>query len=128
MPSASNITVKNAALADIVFSNVQGAAGTSPATYYARTMGTAPAFQPKLAVSSRSLPNQGREVKLTFAVPVTQVVEGVEKVIDTEFYELKKVGPGRVPANVQNDAVVLLANLLDAAQIKDAFKEGYAPN
>lgn len=129
MPQASTFTIKDAALADVVYTNVQGAAGSFPAVYYAKAKGTAAAFQPKISISSKGLANQGREVKLTFQVPVTALDDnGVEKVVDTEFYEIKKVGPGRIPATVQADGIAYMANMLDIAQVKEAFRDGYAPN
>lgn len=129
MPQAQNFTIKDSANADVVFTCVQPASGSNPAVYYARGKGTASAFQPKIQVSSRGLAQQGREVKLTLQLPKTAVDgNGVERVIGTEFYELKKVGPGLIPALEQADAAAYLSNALDVAQIREAFRDGYAPS
>lgn len=129
MPTASNITINDSAAVAVVFTNVTGASGALPAVYYAKTKGTAAAFQPKLSISSKGMANSGREVKMTLALPVTVIDEnGIEKVLDTEFYEIRKVGPGRIPALQQADAAAYVANALDVAQIREAFRDGFAPS
>lgn len=124
---ATNFTIKNAANADTVFTAVASAAGNLPSVWYVRSMGTAPAFQPKLQLSTKGRPNQGRDVEMTFAVPVTATApDGTVKVVDTDFYKVTKVAPGRIPATVQTDSSTLLANILDVPQIRDAFATGFA--
>ncbi|DAD52345.1 coat protein [ssRNA phage SRR5208570_4] len=128
MPTASNITIKDGANADTIFTNVQPAGGNLPAVYLGKTKGTTAASQPKLSISSKGK-NTGREVVMTFAIPYAVVgTDGIERVVDTEFYEVRKVGPARIPASLQADGVAYVATSLTATQIKEAFRDGYAPN
>lgn len=124
---ATNFTIKDSANADVLFTAVASAAGNNPSVWYAKARGTAPAFQPKFQLSSTPRSGQGRDVKLTFALPVTATDDqGRETVVDSEFYEVRKVGPGRIPALQQADAAAFVANALAVTQIREAFRDGYA--
>lgn len=123
---ANNLTIKDSANADVLFTAVQSAAGTAPSVWLAKAKGKAPAFQPKIQMSSQGRAGSGRDVKLTLAVPVTVTDDnGVERVLDTEFYEVRKVGPGRIPATTQADAAAYLAGALANAEIRAGFRDGY---
>lgn len=124
---AENFTIKDSAGADVLFTAVASAAGNTPSVWYAKSRGSAAAFQPKIQLSSNGRSGNGRDVKMTIAVPVTVTDDnGVERVVDTEFYEIRKVGPGRIPARTQADAAAFVANAMDVAEVRNAFRDGYA--
>lgn len=123
---SNNFTVKDSANADVLFTAVASAAGPQPSVWFAKAKGSAPAFQPKIQLSSSGRPGNGRNVKMTLAVPVTVTdPTGALRVLDTEFYEIRKVGPGRIPALQQADAVAYLANALDVPEVRNAFRDGF---
>lgn len=130
MPTASNFTVKDGATtpADTLFTNIQPAGGNLPATYLAKTKGPSVSSQPKLAISSTGT-TKARETKTTVRTPYWVTgVDGVTKVIDSVFTEIRTVCPDTVPDSIRADHVAYVANSLDIAQIKEAVKDGYAPS
>lgn len=130
MPIASNFTIKDGAStpADTVFTNVTRSGGSLPATYYARSKGTAQAHQPVLRVSSRGV-QKGRETKTTIAVPFSVLgADGVTRVVDTAHATLVVTLPDAVPSAARSDLRAYLANSLDITQFVETNTEGFAPN
>lgn len=128
MPTAANFTIQDGAAANVVFTNVQPAGGSLPAVFLAKTKGASAASQPKVSISSKGR-NGGRDVVMTITVPYAVTgTDGIERVVDTEFYEIRKVGPARIPAALQADGIAYAKNSLAVTQILEAFRDGYAPN
>lgn len=130
MSQASNFTIKNGAATpvDVLFTNLQPAGGNLPAVYQARSTGNTVASQAKIMVSSTGTAKT-REVRRTIRTPYSVVgVDGVTKVVDSCFTEIRTVLPETVPDDVRANHQAFVANSCDVPQIQDADKNGYAPN
>lgn len=130
MPTASTFTIKDGAStpADVVFTNIQPAGGNLPSTYLAKAKGPMVIAQPKIAISS-SGNTKTRETKITVKTPFWVTgVDGVTRVQDSVFTEIRFVIPDTVPDAVRADHAAYVANSLDVAQVRESMRDGYAPN
>jgi hypothetical protein len=125
----SNITAKNAAAADVVFTAVAGAAGNSPAIWRALTLGTVSVAQAILSLVGRESNGSkpGRRVELTLEVPYTVVdPNGVITTIAKMPFIVQATRPANMPDAAVNDAVAYFASIIPNAQVVAAFKSGFA--
>lgn len=130
MPTASTFAVNDGAATPTAttFTLFQPAGGNLPATYVAKTKGPSVSAQPKLAVSSTGT-SKTRESRLTVRTPYWVTgTDGVTKVIDSAFTEIRTVLPDSVPDAVRADHAAYLANFLAVPQIRDTIRDGFAPN
>lgn len=129
MPIATNLTIndgQNTPVA-VVFTNIQPAGGNLPAVYLAKTKGPSVLAQPKIAISS-SGNAKSRETRVTVRTPYWVTgTDGVTKVQDSVFTEVRTVLPDTIPDAVRADHVAYVQNLLAQAQVKEAMRDGYAP-
>lgn len=129
MPIAANFTVNDGASTPVatLFTNIQPAGGNLPAVYVAKTKGPSVVAQPKIAVSSTGSA-KAREVRMTIRTPFWVTgTDGVTKVQDSVFSEIRTVLPDTVPDAVRADHMAYVANSCDIAQVKEALTTGYAP-
>lgn len=130
MPQASNLTINDGAVtpAAVVFTNIQPAGGNLPAVYLAKTKGPNVGAQPKIAISSTGSA-KSREVRQTIRTPYWVTGgDGVTKVLDSVFTEIRTVIPDSVPDAVRADHVAYAQNSLGVAQVKESMRDGYAPS
>lgn len=130
MPQASNVTVKDGATtpADTLFTMIQPSGGNLPATYVAKSKGPSMSAVPKVMISATGTAKT-RETKLTFRTPFWVTgTDGVTKVIDSAFTEVKTVLPESVPDAVRKDHQAYVANFLDNVQVQETMRDGYAPS
>ena len=130
MSQAANFTIKDGAStpADVLFTNVQPAGGSLPATYYARSRGPMTASQPVIRTSSKGMQGK-REVLHTVSVPYAVTgTDGVTKVVGSAFAEVRVVLPDTVPDTVRADLRAFVANSCNSPQFVESMTTGYAPN
>lgn len=128
MPNASNFTIKDGTIADVVFTNLQPAGGNLPAVYQAKAKGPVVAAQPKISVSSSGTAKT-RETRTTIRTPYAVTgADGTVKIVDSCFTEIRTVMPETIPDAVRLDHQAYVANSLDVPQMKDTQINGYAPN
>lgn len=132
MPAMANITVKkNDGVTDQIWTSVQASGGDkSPAIWRNLSVGSAPAYNPELRMTSR--PNQDgtvRRVEWIMTWPQTAVgTDGV-----TRKLNIFNLSPGGavVPqgmANVDlNEASAQGANLVASPLFKSCLSSGFAP-
>lgn len=130
MSQAANFTISDGTSPTpvaTVFTNVQPASGSIPATYIARAKGVSTASQPVIAISSKTK-NKAREVVRTIKTPYAVLgVDGVTRVVDNCFTQITTVLPDSCPTSVRLDHQAYVANSSDTAQIKESETDGYAP-
>lgn len=129
MPTASNMSILDGQTTPVVtvFTMIQPAGSSTPATYVAKAKGPAVNAQPKIAISS-SGNQKSRETRTTVRTPYYVTgTDGVPKVVDSAFTEIRTVMPDTVPDAVRNDHLAYVANSLDQAQVKESMRDGYAP-
>lgn len=130
MPIASNVTINDGATTPVatLFTMIQPSGGNLPATYVAKTKGPSMSSQPKVQISASGT-TKTRESKITVKTPYWVTgADGVTKVIDSAFTEVRSVMPDSVPDAIRKDHRAYLANLLDQAQVQETVQDGYAPS
>lgn len=129
MPSMANITVQNAAAANVIYvAKVPSAGDRSPAKWTQDAMNLVPGFRGKFDVVTRENGNQnGRIIEGNFSYPVTATVNGVETLLGTIPLRFSGTLPTTLDSTKVNDAFVQFGNLLASALIRSVASEGYAP-
>lgn len=131
MPSMANITVKkNDGTTDVTYTGQTGASGDSlPAVWKNQSVGTAPAHQPELRISSRDAQRGARRsVRSTYVYPqiATDTTTSITSVVDKARAATEFDFPKGMSQTDINEAVSQYANLLVSTLVKDQFKTGYA--
>lgn len=130
MPNMANITVKNAAGADVVYSGVVPSAGDrSPARWTAIAASGIAGHRPTLSVLTRdNAKKDGRVFEGSFRFPVVASgTDGLPKVMATVPFQVHGTLPTNVDAASVNDAFVQFSALLASSLIRQAANDGYAP-
>lgn len=129
MPSMANITVKNAANADVIYvAKVPSAGDRSPARWTADAASAIIGHRPTLELTTRTNgSNNGRICDWNFVYPITATVEGVTSVLARVPFKGSFTMPTNVDSAQAADAFVQLGNLLVSTLMRAAASEGYAP-
>lgn len=131
MPAMGNITVLNAAGANVVYNASTPSAGdTVPAVWTADAAAAQIGFRPKLSVSTRNnAKGTARVFRGTFKFPITgtDTTTGQPFLIATVPFEISGTLPTNADAATVNDAFVQLTNLLASTLIRSVAGSGYAP-
>lgn len=129
MPSMANITVKNAANADVVYvAAVPSAGDKNPATWRANALSALIALRPTFSVATRDNQRQnGRVLDASFRFPIWDTVNGVPTLLATVPFSLTGTLPTNVDSDDVADAFTQLGNLIASALIRSVALEGYAP-
>lgn len=132
MPSMANITVKKAdGTTDQIWTAVQASGGDkSPAIWRNLTVGSAPAYNPELRMTSR--PNQDgtvRRIDVVMTWPQTAVgTDGVTRKLNVfSFTPSGVVVPQGMDSTNLGEAAAQSSNLLASALIKSCLSSGFAP-
>lgn len=129
MASIANITVKNAANADVIYVAKVGSAGdNSPAQWRCDAASAVSGNRPQFSLTTRS--NAGRTVRHmrhSLVFPIIETIGGVETVVGTVRWSgdltiLQNVSDAKV-----EDAVTQGGNLLVSTLFRASAKDGYAP-
>lgn len=129
MPNMANITVKNAAGTDVVYSAATASAGDkSPARWTANTLSAIPAFRPTITMLTRdSGSGPARLMDINGMFPHLRTVGGVEGIANRTLIKGQFVLPTDVAAADVLDAFTQLGNLVVSQLFRDAASAGYAP-
>lgn len=129
MPAMANITVQNAAAANVIYvAKVPSAGDRSPAKWTQDALTVIAGFRPRIDVVTRDNGNKdGRIVEGNFSYPVTATVNGVETLLATVPMRFNGTLPTNVDSTKVNDACVQFGNLLASTLFRSVFSEGYAP-
>lgn len=130
MPQMANITVKNAANADVVYSGTVPSAGDrSPARWVAIAASTIAGHRPTLSVLTRDNGNKnGRVLEASFRFPVVATgTDGMPKVLAIVPFQVHGTLPTNVDATVVQDAFIQCMALMNSTLIKQVAADGYAP-
>lgn len=130
MPSMANITVKNAAAADVVYTAAVPSAGDrSPAKWTANAAQSVIGFRPMVTVQTRDggSGKPGRIMEGTFKYPVVETVNGVPTQTAIVPGSFSITLPTNVDSVVVADAYVQFGNLLASTLFRAVANDGYAP-
>lgn len=130
MPNMADITVKNAANADVVYVKKNASAGDKSAARWTLDAANAIAgFRPVFQVATRdSQGKPGRIMDGSLRFPVVATVNGVVTQLALVPFSFSTTLPTNVDASVVNDAFVQAGNLIVSALVRAAASEGYAPS
>lgn len=129
MPSMANITVKNAANVDVVYTAAVPSAGDrSPARWTANALSPIIGFRPTLEMTTRANGSgNGRICEFNFVFPVTAEVNGVTTLLARVPFKGAFTAATNIDATKVADAFTQLGNLLASALIREGVSTGYAP-
>lgn len=129
MPTMANITVLNAAAANVVYTAATASAGDkSPAVWRATALSSIIGNRPRFQLVTRDNAKQnGRVFEASYSFPVLQSISGVETIVAKVPIQVSGTLPTNVDASAVNDAFVQLGNLLVSTLIRSSAAEGYAP-
>lgn len=130
MPNASNLTINDGKPTPVatLFTMIQPSGGNLPATYVAKSKGPSMISQPKVQISAQGT-SKTRVSKITVKTPYWVTgTDGVTKVVDSAFTEIRSTMPDTVPDAVRADHRAYLANLLDQEQVYQTVSDGFAPS
>lgn len=129
MPAMANITVKDAANADVVYvAAVPSAGDRSPARWTLNAASSVIGFRPMFEVKTRDSGGKpGRILDGSLRFPVTEDVNGVTTQVAIVPFSFSCTLPTNVDSSTVADAFVQAGNLLASALIRSCASEGYAP-
>lgn len=129
MPNMADITVQNAAAANVVYvKKVPSSGDRTPAKWTQDALNAIPGFRPRFDVMTRDNGNQnGRIIEGNFAYPITATVSGVESIVATVPLRFSGTLPTNVDFAKVNEAFVQFGNLIASSLIRATASEGYAP-
>lgn len=129
MPAMANITVKNAANADVLLTAATPSAGDrSPAKWRANAASAIVGHRPEFSVVTRDNGRKnGRVIEATISFPILQTIGGVETMVAKVPLALSGTLPTNVDSALVNDAFIQAGNFLVSALIRSTAAEGYAP-
>lgn len=129
MPSMANITVKNVALADVVFvASTPSAGDKSAAVWRQNAASTIAGRRPQLTCLTRDNASKtGRHVSISLRFPVLVTENGVERVAAVVPLNLEGVLPTNVAVSASLEAFTQFGNLLSSTLLRSVAEEGFAP-
>lgn len=129
MPAMANITVKDAANADVVYNAAAPSAGDrSPAVWRCNAASSIIGHRPHFTVLTRDNQKQnGRAFEARFSFPIVDDVDGLPTVLAKMPFQVTGTLPTNVDSAVVNDAFIQMGNLLVSTLIRSVASEGYAP-
>lgn len=133
MPNMANITVKkNDGTTDQVYTAMTPSGGDGvPAVWRAANIGSAPAHQPELRMTTREASKGAkRAVRGTYVFPViaTNSTTGITSVVDRIMISYDATVSKAAPNDAINEAVAQGNNLFASALFKQSAQQGFAPN
>lgn len=127
MPNMANITVKNAANVDVLFTALTPSSGdTTLAQWRALGSATTPTLAPALSTKTQANgPKTGRAVSVNAIFPYVSSVGGIDTVVARQPFSLTTTVPLNIPVTAATDNAKVFANLISAALLQAILAEGY---
>lgn len=127
MPQMANITVKNAANVDVLFTALTPSSGdTTLAQWRALGSATVPTHAPALSTKTQANgPRTGRSVSVNAVFPHIETVAGVSSVVARQPFALTTTVPLNIPVSEATDHAVMFANLVKSTLLQAILAEGY---
>lgn len=129
MPSMANITVKNVALADVIYvASTPSAGDKSAAVWRQNAASTIAGRRPQLTCLTRDNASKtGRHVSISLRFPVVVTENGVDRVAAVVPLNLEGVLPTNVAVSASLEAFTQFGNLLSSTLLRSVAEEGFAP-
>lgn len=129
MPSMADITVQNAAAANVTYNAAAPSAGDKvPAVWRQNAASAIIGHRPTFSVVTRDNGNRNaRQFSAVFRFPVVENIDSRDVITATVPLTVSGTLPTNVSNTEINDAFVQFGNLLVSALIRSVAQEGYAP-
>lgn len=129
MPAMANITVQNAAAANVVYvAKAPSSGDKTPAVWTIDAAHAIIGFRPRLSVLTRDNGNKnGRIVEIDASEPIITAINGVDTKVGTVPLKIYATVPTNVDAAKVQDAIVKATNAAVSTLMRSVFAEGYAP-
>jgi hypothetical protein len=129
MPSMANITVKNAANADVIYVAAAPSAGDKiPAVWTQNAASGIVGQRPKFTLATRDNgKGTGRHVSGAIRFPIVETVGGIPTVTAIVPLSLEGTLPTNVDASLVSEAFIQFGNLIVSALVCSSAADGYAP-
>lgn len=129
MPSMADITVKDAANADVVYVASSPSAGDkTPARWRLNAASAIIGQRPDFSVVTRDNGQKnGRHITLSMRFPIVETVNGIPTVVAIVPLTTEGVLPTNVSSAKVADGFLQYGNLLVSELIRSVSSEGYAP-
>jgi hypothetical protein len=124
----ANITVKNAANADVVYNaSVPSAGDRSPARWTQNAASAIIGHRPTLEMITRSNGSgNGRLMELNGTFPIVETIGGVPTVTARVPFKLSTTMPTNVDSTLAVDGYTQMSNLAASALVRSCYQEGNA--
>lgn len=130
MPTITDLTIKkNDGTTDIIYSQVAGASGSTPALWRVLTLGTAVAHRPRFEMLSKQIGGRGAEqnqVQTKLIWPQTYIDAGLTRVANTASIQSVANLPLNMAQTDIDEIVAQFANLMKTALVQTCLKQGVA--
>lgn len=129
MPAMANITVQNAAAANVVYvASVPSAGDITPARWTQNAASTIGGHRPTITVQTRANgKDNGRRMTANYMFPVIEEIDGIDTITAKVTGQASILLPTNVSVASVEDAYVQFANLLASALFVSVAEETYAP-
>lgn len=127
MPQMANITVKDEANVDVVYSSLTPSSGdTTLAQWRASGLATTPMYAPALTTRTQyNGARNGRALSLNAIFPVTKTEAGVTSLVAKQPFQLTTTIPLNIPRTQAIRHAKILANLIASTLIQEILADGY---
>lgn len=129
MPSMANITVKNAANADVIYVAAAPSAGDKiPAVWTQNAASGIVGQRPKFTLATRDNgKGTGRHVSGAIRFPIVETIGGIPTVTAIVPLSLEGTLPTNVDASLVSEAFIQFGNLIVSTLVRSSAADGYAP-
>lgn len=125
MPQATNLTVKNAANVDTLFTLITPASGDGGQAVWYNKAGLSPVAFAKLLASAKRNGSGVRTLTCRFELPATYAdpVSGLPIKVATPLIKLEAVIPEGYPEALRDDNMTLAVNLFSTSLLKSMIRD-----
>lgn len=126
MPSATNLVVKNAALADKTFTLLTPAPGYGSPAEWALREGATSVVYPFFTLAAHKTSNRSRKVAVKTRVPAvyTSITTGLPVVSSNLEFNGTLSVPDDFPDSQKDDAIAYVVNVLTTTLVKSCLRDG----
>lgn len=129
MPTMANITVLNAAGANVVYTAAVPSAGDkTPAKWTAIASNAVAGFRAAFTAGTKDNGSQNARIfNFNGAVPIVATIDGVQTQLAKMTAKCEFTLPTNVDSTLVNDGYVQLSNAMVSALLREVANTGYAP-
>lgn len=126
MPQMANITVKNAANVDVVYTALTPSSGDTTSAQWRNMTNSTPLNAPHLTTRTHlNAARNGRVVTINAVFPHVVDIDGVQTPLARQPFQLTTTVPLNIPVAAAQDNAKVWSNLIASALLQAVIGEGY---